>query len=89
MQFLKTNSIQSKNDLIAFYADQLSEASILGEIVEIQKKTKTNYKGKDVKYAKLISVKEVIAFINTYGAPTGYQLDEEMANRLKDYEREK
>lgn len=87
MQLLKTNSIQSKNDLCAYYSDQMYRNEIIAEIVEIQKKTKTNYPGKSVKYAKLISVREVIAFIHICGEPTGYELDEEMTRRLRDYER--
>jgi len=85
MQLLKATSIKYKNDLVALYIDQFSKSTILDEIREIQVKTKKKYKGKNVKYAQLVSLREVLIYINTNGAPIGYQLNEEMEFRLKEY----
>lgn len=87
MQLLRTSSISTKKQLVAFYADQMAHKEILTAIQQIQKITKTNYKGKDVKNAHLLSVRDVIIFIFHHDAPSNCTLDEEMQKRLDDYRR--
>lgn len=87
MNTLKPSSIKTKKDLYSYYLDQMSRDMIAQELIDVLKKTRENYKGKDVKYAQVLSLKEVVIFVANNDAPAGYVLDEEMQRRVDEYNR--
>lgn len=86
---LKTlNYIRNKAQLQDLFISQFTADYIRKEIHEILKETRKNATEGTRLFAKNISTKELIIFIDRNGKPDGYLLSEELKIMLQDHREE-
>ncbi|WP_337967208.1 hypothetical protein [uncultured Flavobacterium sp.] len=86
---LKTlNYIRNKAQLQDLFISQFTADYIRKEIHEILKETRKNATEGTILFAKNISTKELIIFIDRNGKPDGYLLSDELKIMLQDHREE-
>jgi hypothetical protein len=88
MQLLSAITINCKNDLYALYLNKFPLKTLREAIHKIQLKTKKDFKGKNVNYSQLVSIRDVLIFIKDFDCPSGYKLNDEMQYRFDAYKAE-
>lgn len=80
-------TIERKLEFGTLYRSQISVKTYNAEIREIMQKVRPTWTLDQIKGAKKLRLQEIVIFISQNGSPAGYELDDEMQNRVERYER--